>query len=102
MLLVLHIIVTYIKENIKLQKLNSLPRNLRVDNKSAALFVNKPLSTGDLLPACKIFIERPEMYNKESVIVSEPRYFWGKLQKLKPPFIMWWKGSIYVVSNKKM
>ena len=61
MSLLLHIIVTYIKENIitKLQKLCSPPRNPRADKKSPALFVKKPLCTGDLLPACKIFIERP-------------------------------------------
>ena len=57
----LHIIVTYIKENIitKLQKLYSLPRNPRAGNKSPALFVKKPLCTSDLSPARKIFIERP-------------------------------------------
>ena len=62
MLLLLHIIVTYIKENVitKLQKLNSPPRNPRVGSKSPTLFVKKPLSMGDLLPACKIFIERPD------------------------------------------
>ena len=61
MSLYLHIIVTYIKENIiaKLQKLYSPPRNPRVGNKSPALFVIKPLCTGNLSPTCKIFIERP-------------------------------------------
>ena len=61
MLLLLHIIVTYIKENIitKLQKLYSPPRKPRTGNKSPALFAKKPLCTGDLLPARKIFIERP-------------------------------------------
>ena len=61
MLLLLHI-MTYINENIitKLQKLYSLPRNPRVGNKSSVLFVKKPLSTGNLLPVCKIFIERPD------------------------------------------
>ena len=61
MSLLLHIIVTYIMENIitKLQKLYSPPRYPRVGNKSHALFVKKPLCTGDLLPARKIFIERP-------------------------------------------
>ena len=51
-----------IKENIntKLQKLNCLPRNPRVGSKLPVLFVTKPLCMGDLLPACKIFIERPE------------------------------------------
>ena len=41
MLLLLHIIVTYIKENIitKLQKLYSPPRNPRAGNKSPTLFV---------------------------------------------------------------
>ena len=62
MLLLLQIIVTYIKENIitKLQKLYSQPRNSRAGNKLPALFVKKPLCTGDLSPASKIFIERPE------------------------------------------
>ena len=56
MLLPIHIIVTYIKENIitKLQKLYNPPRNPRVGSKSSALFVKKPLCMGDLLPACKI------------------------------------------------
>ena len=43
----------------KLQKLYSLPRNLRTGNKSPALFLEKPLCTGDLSPVRKIFIERP-------------------------------------------
>ena len=62
MLLLLHIIVTYIKENIitRLQKLYSPPRNSRVGNKLPVLFVKKPLCTGDLSPTHKIFIERPE------------------------------------------
>ena len=61
MSLLLHIIVTYIKENIitKLQKLYSAPRNSRLGNKSPTLFVKKPLCTGDLSLARKIFIERP-------------------------------------------
>ena len=61
MLLLLHIIVTYIKENIitKLQKLYSLPRNLRVGSKSPVVFVKNPPCKGDLLPVRKILIERP-------------------------------------------
>ena len=61
MSLLLHIIVTYIKENIitKIKKLYSLPRNPRVGNTSPALFVKKPLCTGDLSSVCKIIIERP-------------------------------------------
>ena len=53
--------VTYIKEKVitKLQKLYSPPRKLRAGKKLSALFLEKPLCTGDLLPACKIFIERP-------------------------------------------
>ena len=52
--------MSYIKENIitKLQKLYSLPRNLEAGNKSPALFLKKPLCTGDLLPAPILFIER--------------------------------------------
>ena len=58
MSLLLHIIATYIKENIitKLQKSKSPPRE---GNKSPELFVIKPFCKGDLLPARKIFIERP-------------------------------------------
>ena len=50
MSLLLHIMVTYIKENIitKLQKLYSPPRNRRAGNKSPALFVKKSFCTGDL------------------------------------------------------
>ena len=61
MSLVLHIIVTYIKENMitKLQKLYSPPRNPRAGNKSPMLFVKNPLCTVDLSPLCKIFIEKP-------------------------------------------
>ena len=61
MSLLLHSIVTYIKENVitKLQKLYSPPRNPRVTNKSSALVVKNPLCTGNLSPAHKIFIERP-------------------------------------------
>ena len=66
MSLLLHIIVTYIKENIitKLQNLCSLPRNPRAGNKSLALLVKKPLCTGDLSPVRKIFIERPDVEPK--------------------------------------
>ena len=41
----------------------SPPRNPRVGTKSPVLFVKKPLCTGDLSPACKIFIERPVGYH---------------------------------------
>ena len=53
--------MTYIKESIitKLQKLYSPPGNIRAGNKSPALFLKKRSCTGDLLPAYKIFIERP-------------------------------------------
>ena len=65
MWLFLHIIVTYIKENVvtKLQKLYSPPRNPRAGSKLPPLFVKKLLSTGNLLPAHKIFIERPATIN---------------------------------------
>ena len=61
MSLLLHIIMTYIKENIitKLQNLYSLLRNPGEGNNLPVLFVKNPLCTGNLLPACKIFIERP-------------------------------------------
>ena len=50
MLLLLHMIVTYIKENMitKLQKLYSPPRNPRAGDKLPVLFVEKPLCMGDL------------------------------------------------------
>ena len=67
MSLLLHIIMTYIKENItKLQKLYSLPRNPRAGKKSPVLFVKKPLCIGDLSPVQKIFIERPVTLNYNS------------------------------------
>ena len=46
------------------EKLYSPPRTLTTDNKSPALFLKNPLCTGDLLPARKIFIERPDMVSK--------------------------------------
>ena len=62
MSLLLHIIVTYIKEDIitKLQKLYIPPRNPMAGNKSPALYMKTPLCMGHLLAMCKIFIERPE------------------------------------------
>ena len=44
----------------KLQQLYSLLRNFRAGNKLPVLFFKKPLYMGDLLPALKIFIERPD------------------------------------------
>ena len=75
MSLLLHIIVTYVKENIitKLQKLYSLPRNPRADNNLPMLFVKKPLCMGNLLPVCKIFIERPEVCNIFTISQKEVR-----------------------------
>ena len=53
----LHIIMTYIKENkiTKWWKLYSRPRNLMVSNKLLVLFLKKPFCTGNLSPACKIY-----------------------------------------------
>ena len=83
----LHIIVTYIKENksdftgccltnverpiTKLQKLYSLPRNLRAGNKLPAPFLEKPLCTGNLQPPRKISIERPDMKQIRKIWSSE-------------------------------
>ena len=52
MSLLLHIIVTYIKENIiaKLQELYSPTRNPKTGRTLPALFLKKPLCTGDLSP----------------------------------------------------
>ena len=61
MSLLLYIIVTYIKENIitKSQELYSPPRNPRGISKSPVLFEKKPLCTGNLSPARKIFTGKP-------------------------------------------
>ena len=58
MALPLHIIATYIKENIitKLQKLYSPPRNPRAGSKLSMLFVK---NSCDKSLVCKTFIERP-------------------------------------------
>ena len=71
MSLLLDVIVTYIKENIikKLQKLYSQPRNPRVGNKSPVLFVKKSLCMGNLLPACKVFIERSVIVIVATILV---------------------------------
>ena len=60
-MLLFSISLSYIKGNIitKLQKLYSLPRNLRTGNKLAMLFLKKPLCTDNLSPVCKILIGRP-------------------------------------------
>ena len=67
MSLLLQIVAIYIKENIitKLQKLYNPPKKSRTGNKSRALFVKKLRCTGNLSPARKIFIERPELVKKE-------------------------------------
>ena len=71
-LLLLHIIVIYIKENIitKLQRLESSPRNPKADNKSPAVFVKKPLCMDDLSPTRKIFIERPVNIRRNKTTVE--------------------------------
>ena len=71
MSLLLDVIVTYIKENIikKLQKLYSQPRNPGVGNKSPVLFVKKSLCMGNLLPACKVFIERSVIVIVATILV---------------------------------
>ena len=55
----------------KLQKLHSPPRNPRAGNKSPALFVKKPLCTGDLSPTHKIFIEKPVIVMKSSLLADD-------------------------------
>ena len=82
MLLLLHIIMTYIKENIiaKLQKLYSPSRSPRAGSKLPMLFVKKPLCTGDLSLACKIFIERPALPPARSTYYgTNSVYFRGPL-----------------------
>ena len=94
MLLLLHIIATYIKENIitKLQKLYSLPRNPRAGNKSPTLFVKKPLCVGDLLPACKIFIERPALLLKIVDLKLQRSVF---LKNFKKKIFFWYFYSFW-------
>ena len=85
-ILTLHIPVICIKENIitKLQKLYSLHRNLKVGNKQPTLFLKKPLCTCNLLPASKIFIERPKAC-KQYLVYFKKQYpvFLTKLTFLK-------------------
>ena len=51
-----------IKESI-ITKVTQPTQNLKVGNKLPALFLKKPLCTGDLSSPCKIFIERPVIPN---------------------------------------
>ena len=68
MWLLLHIILTYIKENnYKITKLYSSLRNPRAGNKLPALFVKKLLCMGDISPVINIFIERPIMFFSEVI-----------------------------------
>ena len=93
MSLLVHIIVTYIEENIiiKLQKLYSPPRNPGADNKSPVLYVKKPLCTGNLSPARKIFIERPEtgFYMTPSAL-NELRGVNSRLRSREPQVVRTW------------
>ena len=41
-----------------------------MENKSSALFMKKPICKGDLLPAWKIFIERPDIMKYITVKVK--------------------------------
>ena len=63
--------MTYIKESIitKLQKLYSLPRNLRVGNKLPTLFFKKCSCTSNLSPMRKIFIERPDIVLEKKLLL---------------------------------
>ena len=61
MLLLLHIIVTYSKENI-ITKIIQPAQKSRTSTKSPTLFVKKPLCMDDLSPVLKIFIERSYIY----------------------------------------
>ena len=94
MSLLLCIIMTDIKENIitKLQKLYSLPRNPRAGNKSPTLFVKKPLCVGDLLPACKIFIERPALLLKIVDLKLQRSVF---LKNFKKKIFFWYFYSFW-------
>ena len=86
--------MTYSKENIitKLQKLYSSPRNPRVGNKSPAIFVEKPLCTGDLSPARKMFIERPDIY------IFDRKLFLVNFTSL---FYFYWVCEIFMKKNNR-
>ena len=77
MSLLLRIIYRFtLKRITKLQKLHYPPRNSRVGNKSPALFVKQTCCTGDLSPARKIFIERPESSsNKKKILILKMLFF---------------------------
>ena len=62
----LHIIVTYRKYNYKMMKIIQSIINLKTGNKSPTLFLKKSLCAGNLLPTCKILIERPEIRKPDS------------------------------------
>ena len=98
---VLHIIVTYIKENksdftgccstntehqiTKLQKLHSPPRNRTAGNKLPVPFFWKPFCMGNLLPTCKIFIERPDsliLSNQKKGVLGYSLFAYGPYQGL--------------------
>ena len=72
----LHIIVTHIEENIikKLPKLYSPPRKPEAGSKSPVLLLKKPLRMGNLLPSCKISIERPEIISLKFQAFYQSQY----------------------------
>ena len=77
-------VVAYIKESIitKIQKLQSPARNLRAGNKLLALFLKKRSCMGDLLPACKIFIERSASWELQKYYVVSDQLQRGKHKEI--------------------
>ena len=88
-ILVLHIIVTYMTENItKLQKLYSVPRHFKAGNKLPVLFLEKPIYIGNILSSCKILIERPDIVtsNTRGIItgkLNKCSFIWKERKKNK-------------------
>ena len=70
----------YISWLTKLQKLYSPFWNLSAGNQSLTLLLKKLLSTNNLSPMNKIFIERPDVYNRT----------------LPTGFYIQWRSSVYI------
>ena len=94
----LHIIVTYIKENIitKLRKSCSPSRNLWLGNKLPTLFLKIPLCTGDLSPVCKILIERPVIYT-----LQVPTFFKIFSSESSGPPKFWILSKLYEMFSQR-
>ena len=109
-ILLLHIIVTYMTERItKLQKLYSVPRYFKAGNKLPVLFLKKPICIGNILPPCKIFIERPDVVtsNTRGIItgkLNKCSFIWKERKKNKKESkesfaLSWFSGYHYCTTS---